>query len=92
MDNLPIAIILMCGGGIITVAFITSMRLYRHMVEPLPKRDITINANIWPLTLPVSCFTESGKRIRKQAVSIAVFLMAVAVFTLIYIGSVLWLG
>jgi len=92
MENLPGTIILICVGGVIAIAFATSMLLYCYMLEPRPKRDITINANMWPLTLPASCFSETGQRIRKVALLIAVSLIVIAVTTLIYVGLVLWLG
>ncbi len=92
MENFPGTIILICGGGLIATAFATSMLLYRHMLEPRPQRDLTINANIWPLTLPESCFSGTGKKIRRVALSIAISFILVAVVTLIYVGSVIWLG
>ena len=92
MDNLPGTIIFICVGGLIITALVTSSALYRHMLEPRPKRDITINSNIWPLTLPVSTFSESGQKIRKVALCIAVFFIGVAIVTLIAVGLTLWLS
>ena len=92
MESLPVIIILVCSASMIVIALFTSMMLYKHMLEPRPKRDLTINSNIWPLTLPVHCFNKKGQKIRKQALKIVITLIAVVLITLIYIGSILWLN
>lgn len=92
MENWSGAIILVCGGGIIATAVVTSILLYRHILDPRPKRDLTINSNIWSLTLPATCFIDTGQKIRKVALSVGVSLISVAVVTLAYVGSVLWFG
>ena len=92
MDSLPVIIILACAGSMFVIALITSLILYRYMVEPKPKRDITINSNIWPLTLPSNCFNETGQQVRRLALSMVVVIMAITIITLMYIGIVLWLN
>ena len=92
MESLPVAIVLVCGAGLMVAALVTSFLLNRHILEPRPKRDLTINANIWPLTLPESAFTEQGKKIRRAAVVAAVSFLAVALLALAYIGLSIWLG
>jgi hypothetical protein len=77
---------------IMITGYITSMVLYRHILEPRPKRDITVNSNIWPLILPASSFSESGQKIRKVALYICVLLIVVMVVTLLTVGAFLWLG
>jgi hypothetical protein len=92
MESLPVAIVIVCGGGLILTALITSFLLGREILEPRPKRDITINANIWPLTLPESSFTEHGKKIRKAALRTVILLLIVAVATLVCMGLYVWLS
>ena len=92
MESLPVAIVLVCGAGVMVTALIASFLLGRQILEPGPKRDITINANIWPLTLPESSFTEQGKKIRKAALRAVVLLLVVAVTTLVCMGLYVWLS
>ena len=91
MESLPIAIVIVCMASLIATGLITSMLLYRYMLEPRPKRDVTIQANIWPLTLPASCFDSKGQKIRKWATIFSIALIVVSLLTLAYIGLVLWL-
>ena len=82
---------LVCAAGMMVIALITSKVLYKYMLEPRPTRDLTINSNIWLLTLPAKCFNETGQNIRKLALRTVIILMAIAVITLMYVGIVLWL-
>ncbi|RZA08200.1 MAG: hypothetical protein EOO68_02405 [Moraxellaceae bacterium] len=92
MESLPSTIILICLGGISATLIIASILLDHHILEPRPKRDVTIDSNLWPITLAENCFNETGKIIRKIALAIALCLIIIAASTLIYIGIILWLS
>ncbi len=38
--------------------------LYKHILPSAPKRDLSIQSNIWPLTLAPKHFSISGQKIR----------------------------
>lgn len=53
------------GFIFIVTMLVLPLILGGHILEPKPKRDITIHPNIWPLTLPGECFDPVGKKIRR---------------------------
>lgn len=91
MENLAETIIVICMLGLSITAIVTSSILDRCILEPRPKRDITIHSTVWPLTLPAYCFNESGKKVRRVALRIAVFFISAAIVTLTVVGILLFL-
>ena len=44
--------------------FFLPQLLYSHIISTAPKRDISIDENMWPLTLKPEFFDSEGKKIR----------------------------
>ena len=84
--------ILGCSAAVFCVTLIMLPQiLFKHILSNAPKRDISINSNIWPLTLSSEYFDSEGKEIRNigfkvlwgSAIVCASVILLVIVFLLV---------
>jgi hypothetical protein len=77
-----IAVLFISGTAFFITLLVLPILLGAYIKEPAPKRDVSINSNLWPLTLPDKCFDSRGKRIRFYGfvvlwVSAGIFLLGI---------------
>ncbi|ESP91524.1 MULTISPECIES: hypothetical protein [Pseudoalteromonas] len=64
MDTIMFYIIVSLMFIFCIIMLVLSSLLYKHILPSAPERDLSVQSNIWPLTLAAEHFSESGQRIR----------------------------